>query len=553
MSTEDIAAGKKSSWYELEIAGGIRCLSPTVWDLVHLKSLYLNDNNLTFLPPEISRLTNLAYLDLSCNKLRSLPAELGDMISLRELLLNHNYLRVLPYELGRLFQLQTLGLKGNPLQPEFLSLYNEPQGTQKLLTYMFDNLHVTASEPPQRPWIPLAHPERNKSVAIFTVMCYNVLCDKYATRQLYAYCPSWALNWEYRKKGIIEEIRHYSTDIITLQEVETDQFYKFFLPELKNDGYDGIFSPKSRARTMTEQERKHVDGCAIFFRTSKFSLIKEHLIEFNRLAMSTAEGSHDMLNRVMTKDNIGLAALLETKDGLWENGQPPEGQVRQPILVATCHVHWDPEFSDVKLIQTMMLMHELRNIIQDTQTSLRPGSQAPDCNSIPLILCGDLNSLPESGVVEYLTSGRVSASHEDFKEIGYETTLEKLSMSDTKDHFNHLFKLNTAYSRDDMPYTNYTYDFKGIIDYVFYSREWMRPLGVLGPMDQEWFGENKVLGCPHPHVPSDHLPILVELELQPTQQQSNSVAPALSSQGSSSSSSNAVSNRGPSIHMNARR
>lgn len=31
-------------------------------------------------------------------------------------------------------------------------------------------------------------------------MCYNVLCDKYATRQMYGYCPSWALNWDYRKK-----------------------------------------------------------------------------------------------------------------------------------------------------------------------------------------------------------------------------------------------------------------------------------------------------------------------------------------------------------------
>ncbi len=53
--------------------------------------------------------------------------------------------------------------------------------------------------------------------ALYTVMCYNVLCDKYCTRQLYGYCPSWALNWEYRKKGIIEEVRHYSADIITLQ------------------------------------------------------------------------------------------------------------------------------------------------------------------------------------------------------------------------------------------------------------------------------------------------------------------------------------------------
>lgn len=48
-------------------------------------------------------------------------------------------------------------------------------------------------------------------------MCYNVLCDKYATRQLYGYCPSWALNWEYRKKGIMEDITNCDADIISLQ------------------------------------------------------------------------------------------------------------------------------------------------------------------------------------------------------------------------------------------------------------------------------------------------------------------------------------------------
>lgn len=53
--------------------------------------------------------------------------------------------------------------------------------------------------------------------AIFTVMCYNVLCDKYCTRQQYGYCPSWGLNWEYRKKGIMDEIRQCAADIIGLQ------------------------------------------------------------------------------------------------------------------------------------------------------------------------------------------------------------------------------------------------------------------------------------------------------------------------------------------------
>ena len=54
--------------------------------------------------------------------------------------------------------------------------------------------------------------------------------------------------------------------------------------------------------------------------TDRFSLVYEHLIEFNQLALANAEGSDDMLNRVMTKDNIGLAALLETKEAAWSNG-----------------------------------------------------------------------------------------------------------------------------------------------------------------------------------------------------------------------------------------
>ena len=99
-------------------------------------------------------------------------------------------------------------------------------------------------------------------------MYYKVLCDKNATKQINGYCPNWVMAWEYCRKSIIDEIRHYTADL-SLQELETEQFYDFFLPELKREEYDGIFSPKSRAKTMSENDRKHVDGCAIFFRTNK--------------------------------------------------------------------------------------------------------------------------------------------------------------------------------------------------------------------------------------------------------------------------------------------
>jgi len=48
---------------------------------------------------------------------------------------------------------------------------------------------------------------------------------------------------------------------------------------------------------MSESDRKHVDGCAIFYRTSKFVLVKEQLVEFNQLAIEHANGHEDMLNR----------------------------------------------------------------------------------------------------------------------------------------------------------------------------------------------------------------------------------------------------------------
>lgn len=438
--------------------------------------------------------------------------ELGDVHTLRELLLNYNYLRSLPFELGRLFQLQNLGLKGNPLSPDLLAIYNEPNGSQKLLLYLLDNLTVTSTAPPQRQWIVSQRPDIARPSAIFTVMCYNVLCDKYCTRQQYGYCPVWALNWEYRKKGILDDIRNLNGDIISLQEVETDQFYNFFLPELKRDGYDGIFSPKSRARTMTEHERKHVDGCAIFFKKAKFSLVEEKLVEFNQLAMANAEGSDDMLNRVMTKDNIGLAALLETKPPVFENGMPQEPHTRQLLLVATAHIHWDPEFSDVKLVQTMMLMWELQKFVEEASRKYPLPFPGPyDCNSIPLLFCGDLNSLPDSGVIEYLTNGRVAVNHEDFKDNVYDQCMRKMSNGD-KEHVYHNFRLARAYN-DVMPVTNFTYDFKGIIDYIFHSRDHLTVLGMLGPYDEDWFRLNKILGCPHPHMPSDHFSLFVEMEM----------------------------------------
>lgn len=46
--------------------------------------------------------------------------------------------------------------------------------------------------------------------------------------------------------------------------------------------------------------------------------MQKHTVEFNQLAMANSEGSEVMLNRVMTKDNIGVAVLLELRKEMIE-------------------------------------------------------------------------------------------------------------------------------------------------------------------------------------------------------------------------------------------
>ena len=162
-----------------------------------------------------------------------------------------------------LLSFQTLGITGNPLQPDILEMVKEVNGTAKLLTFLLDNLNAPP-RPPDREWLQLSSRQSRSSgqcslslslslILIFssliilsisinntdlftlfsslplslshslfllvgvTVMSYNVLCDKYATRQMYGYCPTWALSWEYRRGILLKEIIDSSADIIALQ------------------------------------------------------------------------------------------------------------------------------------------------------------------------------------------------------------------------------------------------------------------------------------------------------------------------------------------------
>ncbi|CDW95185.1 hypothetical protein, partial [Sporisorium scitamineum] len=509
------ATKDKQTWSTIDMGGlALKNIANEVYRYAFLTSLFINHNALTTISADIVKLRHLTVLDASGNKLSAVPPELGMLTSLRELFLFDNNLTTLPPELGTLHQLEMLGVEGNPLQDNLRTLFQR-EGTSAVIAYLRDSCPVPLP-PPEREWIMIdpdlpdfdADKEENEATQeSFNVLSYNILFDRYATAQMYGYTPSWALAWDYRKEFILQEVMSYSADICCLQEVGVEQYEDYFLHHLSQQDYEGVFYPKSRARTMRDEEKRRVDGCAIFFKSNKWQLIEKQLVEFNQIALQRPDfkKSEDMYNRVMTKDNIAVIALLENRLS------------GSRLVVANVHTHWDPQFRDVKLVQVAMLMDEVekagaRFAKLPPKPSVAEGYPPPPkythANQIPTIICGDFNSVPETGVYDFLSNGAVPGDHEDFMDHVYGNY--------TTQGLQHSYKLESSYVPiGELPFTNYTPGYEGAIDYIFYTKNTLNVTGVLGEIDKQYL--SKVVGFPNAHFPSDHICIMSEFNVKRSQ------------------------------------
>ena len=263
--------GPGEPWNGLDLGGiKLRTLSTALFAFTHITSLYVNHNALTSLPPSIATLRQLTLLDATANELTSIPPEIGVLCKLKDLLLFDNHLTTLPPEIGTLYQLETLGIEGNPLEDRLRKLLAE-EGTTALITQLRDSCPVGPA-PPERQWIEIepdvSSPSSGKQES-FTVLSYNILCHHFAPGTTYSYTPSWALDWSYRKQTILQEIINASADVVCLQELAGEQYADYFYPQLKQHGYEGSHYSRTRARTMSADEAKMVDGCATFWKINR--------------------------------------------------------------------------------------------------------------------------------------------------------------------------------------------------------------------------------------------------------------------------------------------
>ncbi|PFH37952.1 endonuclease/exonuclease/phosphatase family protein [Besnoitia besnoiti] len=157
-----------------------------------------------------------------------------------------------------------------------------------------------------------------------TVMTWNVLAELYGTLDAFPHCDAYMLAWPYRRQRILDEIVAHDPDVICLQEVQSEHFEDFFLPQLARRGYNGVYKQKTMEIFTSGSGKKSggkftMDGCATFYRKSKLTIVDQCGLEFSQLIK---QASREQLPRQLQrqaikrllKDNVALLLLLEVKN-----------------------------------------------------------------------------------------------------------------------------------------------------------------------------------------------------------------------------------------------
>eukprot|EP01064_Diplonema_japonicum_P028828 TRINITY_DN4521_c2_g1_i1.p1 TRINITY_DN4521_c2_g1~~TRINITY_DN4521_c2_g1_i1.p1 ORF type:complete len:661 (+),score=82.21 TRINITY_DN4521_c2_g1_i1:38-1984(+) len=202
---------------------------------------------------------------------------------------------------------------------------------------------------------------------------YNILADMFAAgttygrEVLYPYVERDILDQRYRFHVILKDIIEMDCDIISLQESGNTVFKKL-LSVLSGFGYDGWHLPKIGTGA---------EGCAVFWKTSRFTIIKKEKLPLGGDPSGLGFPSHilgDIVNHAPTvecfKTVVSVAQFLEISD------------VKTGKSFAYCNTH--------------LYFRPYGNVIRALQLFLLYSHAADKGYANNLILTGDLNTVTHS-------------------------------------------------------------------------------------------------------------------------------------------------------------
>ncbi|KAG7582439.1 Endonuclease/exonuclease/phosphatase superfamily [Arabidopsis suecica] len=352
-----------------------------------------------------------------------------------------------------------------------------------------------------RDWIDSDTTPVSQASERFTVVSYNILGDRNSSyhRDLYSNVSFPYLKWGYRKRLICEELIRLNPDIICMQEV--DKYFDLF-SMMEKAGYAGSYKRRTG---------DNIDGCAMFWKADSFRVLERENIEFSQFGM---------------RDNVAQLAVLELR----------KSNKSRKILLGNIHVLYNPNKGDVKLGQIRSLCSKAHLL-------------SKKWGDIPIVLCGDFNSTPQSPLYNFLASSELNVMEHDKRELSGQKNCHPTKVLETGSNFSntitfsswtneeiqvatgqensywavHPLKLNSSYAsvkgssntRDSVGEplaTSYHLKFLGTVDYLWYS-DGLVPAGVLDTLPIDVLCKTKGLPCQE--LGSDHLALVSEFFFEP--------------------------------------
>ena len=267
------------------------------------------------------------------------------------------------------------------------------------------------------------------------------------------------MQWNHRKEKLISEILRSEADIVCLQEV--DHFFDFFLPRLKENGFKGFFNPKKPSPCIEVEGNSGPDGCALFYKTTKFVCLDKQ-----ELTLRNADGEKASQVAILVK--LGRREMTSGNEYEAASGEISATPQTQ-FCVAVTHLKAREHLKHVRLTQGSYLYSEMREFSDDS----------------PAVICGDFNAQATEPMYEYFKRGSwLSSSY------------------------------SICYGGKEPPFTSWKFrpgkEAKYVtVDYIWCTSELLQVKAVWGIPSEEEIGENALPGLSYP---SDHIALCAQFK-----------------------------------------
>lgn len=305
-------------------------------------------------------------------------------------------------------------------------------------------------------------------------------------------CPVEALKWTYRAPLILQEILRSGADIICMEEV--DHFHDFLNPQLEQKDFKGLFVEKRNSPCLEFTPNNGPDGCALFYRSSKLTLLKNQELVLNRedgtksnqVAMMAllqfspgdSEGSKEPESALKDDASISLEEQSSDKAKLDDNVAPLRSAAlnTQTVCVAVTHLKAKRDGRELRLAQGKHLLSEIQSFAEDH----------------PVVVCGDFNATPDEPVYELFCGSNDSPLK------------SKLSSSYVTPH----------YGNKEPPLTSWKFraagESKYTIDYIWFTPDALKVDSIWTVPTEDGIGKD---GLPCLKYPSDHVSLCTSFRL----------------------------------------